>query len=582
MRTNNPSTTRVSYLVSSFCAQVLLKMIPQATAVKSLMNQVRFRGSARSTPQMHQCHRATFISSMLCNSTAHILPLLQRNQFSTSATFHNINDSITEKNNTTATTTMASEDDDNFLLCRYKEMAGNANISIDEHQMLALTELDRLRKDILSSGLYTNETKGSKSSIGDNEEDDYFLPFMNKISSFFFQSSRGNVIHPSEVPKGVYLHGGVGCGKTFCMKLFYDTLPIESKQFVHFHKFMLTLHSQMHEERMVKLVKGDVLPAVIERIVEKGMVIAFDEFQVTDIADALILSRLFTGLLDKGAIIIATSNRAPCNLYLNGLQRELFLPFIKLLEEKNETVSMWESETDYRLVQGENRARGVFFVGEEAKAEFRESFMDLTKGSATCSTTLTTHRRMIQVPEASLQQQVAKFSFDDLCRNPRGAADYLLIGENFHTVFIENIPVLTINDVNLVRRFIIFVDAMYECNVKLIVHAETLPEGIFKVDLANKYIDEAFAFDRTRSRLQEMGSDKYLKSRWSGQKVKTDETREIIVDDRDMLSDELLKSRRSVQKVKTDETRNIIVDDRDMLSDELLKSRWSAGQGKNA
>jgi len=225
------------------------------------------------------------------------------------------------------------------------------------------------------------------------------------------------------------------------------------------------------------------------------------------------------------------------------LQRDLFLPFIKLLEEKNEIVSMWESETDYRLIQGENKARGVYFVGEQTKAEFEGSFKALTKGSATGSTTLTTHGRIIQVPTASLEHRVAKFSFDDLCRNPRGAADYLLIGENFHTVFIENIPALTMNDVNLVRRFIVFVDAMYECHVKLIVHAETLPEGIFKVDLANNHCDEVFAFDRTQSRLQEMGSDEYLKSRWSGQqKVKIDETRDVIIDDRDVRSDELLNA----------------------------------------
>ncbi len=238
---------------------------------------------------------------------------------------------------------------------------------------------------------------------------------------------------------------------------------------------------------------------------------------MTDVADALILRRLFTGLLNRGAIVVATSNRAPSDLYLNGLQRDLFLPFIDLLVEKSKVISMWESEIDYRLVQGVHKARGVYYIGDEAKSEFNESFMNLTKGSTiTESSKLSTQGRNIEIPQASLEYSVARFSFDDLCRRPRGAADYLIIGENFHTVFVEDVPALSMNDINLVRRLIVFVDAMYECHVKLILHAKTKPDDIFKVDLNNMHCDEAFAFDRTRSRLQEMGSDEYLKSRWTG------------------------------------------------------------------
>ena len=207
---------------------------------------------------------------------------------------------------------------------------------------------------------------------------------------------------------------------------------------------------------------------------------------------------------------------------------------------------MWDSETDYRLVQGENKARGVYFIGDDSKLGFDKAFLELTKNSITAPTTVSTQGRLVPIPKASLEYGVARFSFDDLCRKPNGAADFLAIGENFHTVFIEDVPVLTMNDINLVRRLIVFVDAMYESHVKLIVHAKTGPDGIFFVDLDNEFCDEAFAFDRTRSRLEEMGSDEYLRRRWigckDGEKKNVDEpidhgmTPKVNLDDRDFRS----------------------------------------------
>ena len=312
---------------------------------------------------------------------------------------------------------------ESFLVTKYRAMANEAKVALDEHQIKALSELDRLRNDILSSSVYSS-SKTDYSSIGDGEEKGSVFPFMNKISSLFQNSGGGGMFNAAVVksaPKGVYLHGGVGCGKTFCMNLFFDSLPIESKQQVHFYKFMLNVHKTMHQVKMIDGIKGDVLPTVIDRTIQNGLVICFDEFQVTDVADALLLRRLFTGLLDRGAIVVATSNRPPGDLYLNGLQRSLFLPFIDLLETKSEVVSMWDSEIDYRLVQGANKARGVYFVGSDAKADFDASFQELTKGSMTVSTTLETQGRSIEVPKASLEYRVARFSFDDLCRKARGA-----------------------------------------------------------------------------------------------------------------------------------------------------------------
>lgn len=322
---------------------------------------------------------------------------------------------------------LEAEKCDVFLVQKYKEMARDKNVMIDEHQIIALKELDRLRNDILASSIYTNEQ--SEAFIGDDEEEDNTLfPFMKKLNTLLGKNSPDKLFHKNDIPNGVYLHGGVGCGKTFCMNLFFDELPIASKQKVHFHKFMLDIHKQMHETKMIDGVEGDVLPVVIEKVIENGVIIAFDEFQVTDVADALILRRLFTGLLDRGAVMVATSNRDPNDLYLNGLQRDLFLPFIDLLKERNNVISMWDSDTDYRLVQGANKARGVYFIGDEGKKDFDESFKALTKESVTGSTTLTAQGRNIIIPNASIEYKVARFSFQDLCARPTGAADYLLIG----------------------------------------------------------------------------------------------------------------------------------------------------------
>lgn len=399
-------------------------------------------------------------------------------------------------------------------------------MSHDRHQVFVLTQLDHLRHDLIKKeppslvqakeknalgewfgSLWPNPTKSSKESGGDG--------------------GTGN-----GAKKGIYIHGGVGCGKTMCMDMFYDSFVeyendnpdwILARQKVHFHQFMLGIHKQMHEAKMVQGIKGDVLPRVIEEILSNGLLICFDEFQVTDVADALILRRLFTGLLERGAIVVATSNRPPNDLYKNGLQRDRFIPFILLLEEKLDVLSMWQSETDYRLIRGENKAMGIYFLGQESKPEFEQAFVRLTKnGPIQSSTTLLTtsssssQGRRIIVPKASMEHGIARYTFHALCRVPMGAADYLTLGQTFHTIFVEDIPILQLHEINPVRRFIVFVDVMYESRVKLIMNAQAEPKDLFRVDLDNPYIDEVFAFDRTRSRLEEMASTDYLKSRWVG------------------------------------------------------------------
>ena len=177
---------------------------------------------------------------------------------------------------------------------------------------------------------------------------------------------------------------------------------------------------------------------------------------------------------------------------------------------------MWESDTDYRLIHGEQKADSAYFVGPNAKDDFDGIFVNLCENFPSVPTGLTTQGRHVPVRLACMERGVARFTFEDLCKSAMGAADYLIIAETFHTVFVEDVPAMTMNEINWVRRFITFVDIMYECRVKLILHAEALPLHLFYVDLDNQVQDEAFAFDRTRSRLDEMGSEAYLTRRWVG------------------------------------------------------------------
>ena len=443
--------------------------------------------------------------------------------------------------------------DENYLQNVYRKMAEENNVLQDEHQLRALRSLDRLHRELRdlpslrkpketeseSKKEATEQSSSGSSSLwnlfggwnGSNDKDNN-----NGLSFFSNRPDTADI-------RGVYLHGGVGCGKTFCMNLFHDHLDTKDKQEVHFHRFMLRVHQQMHEAKYVEGIEGDPLPRVVTRTLEQGKIICFDEFQVTDIADASILQELFTSLLEQGAVVVATSNRPPDDLYLGGLQRDRFLPFIELLKDKLEVVSLWDSETDYRLVQGDNKAIGVYFVGKEQRKAFDGVFRSLTDGAPVISTNLTTQGRMVPVPQASLHKGVARFTFEDLCTKALGAADYLVIGQNFHTVFVERIPALERHQINWVRRFIVFVDSMYESNVKLVLQAATQPEGIFEVDLDDVNTDEAFAFDRTRSRLEEMRSESYLQRRWSGTSVSTSPTEVKLRMEPTLSEDHVMKER---------------------------------------
>ncbi|CAJ1944509.1 unnamed protein product [Cylindrotheca closterium] len=410
---------------------------------------------------------------------------------------------------------------------RLTELVAKGDKYPDQHQLETAAELDRLYTQLLA-----NEppplSVGSKSS---STTASLPPPSSNSIFRSFFGSRTPTDVVKNLVPsfssttKGAYIYGDVGCGKTFLMNILYDMVDsgawAQDKQKVHYHKFMLDVHEHMHQERKIN-PQGDLIAPVVDRVLEKGRFLCLDEFQVTDVADALILQRLFGGLWENGCVLVATSNRPPQNLYLHGLQRDRFLPFIDLLENKCAVVNMLDSETDYRMLTPFAKGDHPVYFSKGQANDFEALFDKLVDGSKVAPTHLVTQGRKVQVPKASLSHSVAHFSFHDLCEKALGAADYIAIGQNFETVFCHSIPKLTIDHVNWLRRFITFVDSMYELKVTLVLQtdAESI-DHIFTVENKKDYSqDEVFAFDRSRSRLEEMASKGYLSLKWLGEASK--------------------------------------------------------------
>ncbi|MCG7393690.1 AFG1 family ATPase [Microvirga sp. ACRRW] len=307
--------------------------------------------------------------------------------------------------------------------------------------------------------------------------------------------------------RGLYVWGSVGRGKTMLMDLFFEALPVKRKRRVHFHAFMANVHERIHEFRQ-KLKTGEVkgddpIAPVAEALAQEAWVLCFDEFTVTDIADAMILGRLFTALFAHGVVVVATSNVEPQHLYEGGLNRSLFLPFIDLLQERMSVLKL-ESRTDFRL---EKLAGSPVFYApadEQSHAALTRAFKSLTGREQGKPVTLTVKGHPVEVPQAA--SGVARFSFEDLCSKPLGAADYLAVADEFETVILENIPRMNFERRNEAKRFIMLVDAFYDAKVKLLASAEAEVHELYQADSGR----EAFEFDRTVSRLIEMRSEEYL------------------------------------------------------------------------
>ena len=307
-------------------------------------------------------------------------------------------------------------------------------------------------------------------------------------------------------PRGLYVWGGVGRGKTMLMDLFHEAAP-EPKRRVHFHAFMADVHERIHAHRQaVKAgrAKGDdPIAPVAAALADEARLLAFDEFAVSDIADAMILGRLFTALFEAGVVVVATSNVEPDRLYEGGLNRALFLPFIAGLRERVDVVRL-ESRTDFRLEK--LGGSPVYHVPADAnaRAALTRAFRDLTGSERGRPLTLQVKGHDVAIPEAAAG--VARFTFADLCATPLGASDYLALARRFHTVIVEGIPVMGLPQRNEAKRFITLIDTLYDRGVKLLASAAAEPPGLYLADEGR----EAFEFERTVSRLMEMRSADYL------------------------------------------------------------------------
>lgn len=313
---------------------------------------------------------------------------------------------------------------------------------------------------------------------------------------------------PDDAPiRGLYVWGSVGRGKTMLMDMFFTRLGGVSKRRAHFNVFMADVHERIHAFRQkVKAGEardGDPIGPVARAIATEASVLCFDEFTVTDIADAMILGRLFTALFDAGVTLVATSNVEPSRLYEGGLNRTLFVPFIERLAAQVETVKL-EARADFRLEKLAGAAVYHEPLGEPATAALDDAFRRLTGQLRGDPAALDVKGHRFHIPQAAFG--VARASFEDLCRHAYGASDYLALARAFHTLVLDDVPVLDAERRNEAKRFITLIDVLYENRVKLVVSAAAEPDALYRADHGR----EAFEFDRTASRLIEMRGEDYL------------------------------------------------------------------------
>lgn len=365
-------------------------------------------------------------------------------------------------------------------LARYREMVASGELRPDPAQELAAEKLNSLHHALQSY-------KPRSGKAGWRER--------------FGLSGLKDVDPP---PQGLYLFGGVGVGKSMLMDLLADALPGRSERY-HFHELMRDIHAEVHRLRQLPMDDaGDPLPGIADAIAEGTTLLCLDEMEVRDIADAMIVARIFARLFERGLVVVTTSNRHPDDLYKDGLQRDKFLPFIDLLKDKLDLLQL-EAHQDYRL--GRILGDTVFHTPDDAAAAraLDETWSSLTDDAAPEAASITLKGRKIVIPAAA--HGVARFSFADLCETPMGASDYLALASEYSTLIVAGIPALGPDKRDVARRFVTLVDALYEHRSVLVCSAATPPDRIYEGD------DWKFEFQRTVSRLVEMQAEDYIRAR---------------------------------------------------------------------
>jgi cell division protein ZapE len=308
-------------------------------------------------------------------------------------------------------------------------------------------------------------------------------------------------------PRGLYVHGEVGRGKTMLMDMFFQQCAIEHKRRAHFHEFMAEVHERIYGYRQDiargEIADGDVIALTANAIFDQAWLLCFDEFHVTDIADAMILGRLFTKLFELGTVVVATSNVAPDDLYKGGLNRALFLPFIAQIADHMDVLRL-DARTDFRLEKLVGVKMWLVPAGDPADAALDQAWRKMT-GNAPCKARdIAIKGRVLRVPCSS--HGVARFTFADLCEKPLAASDYLRLARDYHTILVDHVPVMDYAERNAAKRFISLIDTLYDNAVKLMASAEADPLSLYLATEGN----EANEFKRTSSRLIEMSSESYL------------------------------------------------------------------------